>query len=277
MYIPYPLFAERAQNAIGTDEVYQQFGTTLDPGLWALDFGLSAESEQEQKGIIMSQKFEERLFAHITDGLPLSAEDQAMLAKNQEAQATLAEIQSLLKELAVARLSRPSAAAITKYAHFFSEINRAAQRKENHSLIDSVCDTLSSATAAASELFEQIKANLVWDGRQQFALQGSRGAMSQSYRLLYSADGADIEMLIEAEGNLRHITGEVLSLDDAPTHPTAPMLLHLLQPQSGIAFAETTSDAEGGFRLSPVKPGQYKLLITPSQGALLEVAPLEIT
>ena len=222
----------------------------------------------------MSDEFENRLLSHLIDGAPLSADEQLALENSPEAKATRAELRSLFDDLAVARRSQPSAAATARYADFFTQIKTTP----NPALISSLVET---ARTAASDLFDSLQATLAWDSRQQIAMQGARSAAGQSYRLLYSTAAADIEMLVEPEGNLRHITGEVLPLDDVqgrhPSSPISPLLLHLLQPQSGVAFADATSDAEGAFRLAPIAPGHYKLLVTPRQGAVLEVPSLEIT
>ena len=165
----------------------------------------------------------------------------------------------LVQELEIARRSRPSTQAIDTYHSFFEHVERKSP------LISS----------ALSEIIQGLRGQLMMDSRQQTALQGIRNAAATSYRLLYSTDRADIELLVEPDVRMRRIEGEVLALD--ADDPITPALVQLLRQGDDETIHETTCNEDERFHFADVLPGHYQLTIMPAIGASLEITQLEIT
>lgn len=159
----------------------------------------------------------------------------------------------LLLDLEVARRSEPSLAAIHRYQAIFSHVQ--------------------SPPSPLQRLMQQIRALLTWDSRTQPALQGIRGGSAHTYRQLYVAADAEIELMVERMGELRAIEGDLIDIgqDSAPTFALVELL-----DANGEATHIVETSASGLFRLENVAPGAYTIMITRQNAAPIEVPALEI-
>lgn len=186
-----------------------------------------------------------------------SAEFTAHLAQCVECERQFASLQRLAQAFSVARRSQPNRAQIERYQQMSS--------------------LLPQKTSALSEWVAQIRATLLQDSRQRLALQGMRSGGQQAYRLLYTADHVDIELLVDALGSSRHIEGEVLPVDGEEVQ--SPLLVELYATHSGQAehVWTTESTLQGRFRLDGVALGAYDVVITPTVGPSLRIEGIHIT
>ena len=203
----------------------------------------------------MNHLSDAQLYSLVFDPVRPTSEEADHLAECTQCQAQLASLGRLANELVVARHSQPSAAALANYNQLFAHV------RQQPSLLARAVQTL--------------RATLTWDSRQQQALQGVRSGSADRYRQLYTTTRAEIELLVTTRTpQRRDIEGELIAEHDG--EPLTPALLQLQGLGEPPTSYETESDAQGRFRLANVTPGRYHLLITPSEGALLEIDEVEI-
>jgi len=124
-----------------------------------------------------------------------------------------------------------------------------------------------------SIIAEWIEALLMLDSRQQLP-QGIRsGNVVTSYRLHYAAEQAEIELLVEPQGQRRRIEGEVFSIDG---EELGAALVQIQSLDSYEIVHETTSNENGRFRLENVNSDNCTMVVTPEAGPTIEIA-LELT
>jgi len=203
----------------------------------------------------MNHLSDAQLYSLVFDPVRPTSEEAAHLAECPQCQAQLASLGRLANELVVARRSRPSAAALANYSQLFAHVRQQPSR--------------------LARAVQTLRATLTWDSRQQQALQGVRSGSVDRYRQLYTTARAEIEFLVTTRTSQRRdIEGELIAEQEG--EPLTPALLQLQGLGEQPASYETESDAQGRFRLANVTPGRYQLLITPCQGALLEIDEVEI-
>lgn len=203
----------------------------------------------------MNHLNEERIAQHIFDAVVLNASEAEHVASCAECQMKVQSISALGRELAVARFSQPQQKSLDTYYQLFDQV------QTNPSFL--------------SRSVQWIKAQLQWDSRQQPALQGVRGAGSPSYRLLYSSDIADVELMVEARNGNRWVDGEIIPL--AENTIQFPALLQFSNQLVNQVVYEVESDQNGRFRVESLTPGNYSLSLLPSQGAHLQIESLGLT
>jgi hypothetical protein len=101
---------------------------------------------------------------------------------------------------------------------------------------------------------ERLRAALVFDSRQQPLLAGARDIEQNSFKLLYEARGAHIDLLCERESDHWNIAGQVLS--EVPSEFGWKVLASHPNGQT-----KTDTDTLGEFRLSGLTPGVYDLAV----------------
>lgn len=199
---------------------------------------------------------EEYLYTHLLDQALLSPVDADHLAACGECQNRLAALRDLLRELAIARRSEPSAAVLERYHQLFAHVPQQP--------------------GLLTRLVERLRAQLTWDSRRQPALQGLRNVATPHYRQLYTAAGAEIELMVaNRASHQRTLEGDIITL--AGHAPLAPALVELAATADPQQVHEVQSDAQGRFQVENVTPGHYQLTITPTHGASLAIDDLEIT
>ncbi len=209
---------------------------------------------------------EEQLFGVAFSVSPLSAIESAHLAACTLCQTQLAKVQLLSRELAVAKWSEPSTAAKERYAALFETART------------NTATPLTAINSWLGALAETVKASVMWNGRDQLLAQGVRNASTASYRLLYSTEQAEIELLIEPVAGHFKVEGELLPMQQEGQ--ILPVLLELyegpLSAPAGSAIFSGESDDEGRFHIPPMPAGAYSLCLVPPQGAIIVVDPLEL-
>ncbi len=169
----------------------------------------------------------------------------------------LLSLQRLAETFALARRSQPSVAQLDRY--------------------QKMAPLIQQAPSSVLERLSQLHAALMLDSRQRLGFEGVRSGGQHSYRLLYSAENADVELLVDAVGQTRRIEGEVLPLSDTALRP--PLLIELYA--GSLAGAEALwmaeSNQQGRFRLDGVTLGKYDVMITAADGPSLRIEAIEIT
>lgn len=200
---------------------------------------------------------EEELYAHIFQDRSLDERSANHLQHCKQCQQHVSALRRLAQEFLIARRSQPSPAQMARYVQLIQQVQQQS--------------------SVWTRLAQHVQMALALDSRQQSARQGLRSGMARAYRLLYSADAADVELLVEPEGYTRRIQGEVLPLDaDALL---APVLVELLSAEhkTGIAHWTVESNAQGRFQLDGITVGYYHLTITPTKGPYLQIKGIDIT
>ncbi|MBV7337282.1 hypothetical protein KFU94_55440 [Chloroflexi bacterium TSY] len=232
----------------------------------------------------MSELTIDRLFEYVFDDVALTADEQSLLARDHALRGELAQIRGLASELAIARASLPRTEIIERYTDLFQHVTHSV--KETEPPVHESIDLVGRVRRGMSNLLSSLQAQLTLDSRQGLALAGVRSTAASSYRLLYTTPEADIELLVDTSGNGRRLTGELLPLQENAIS-ILPALLHLSSIDDSdnassdslndTLVTQTTTDANGRFRLTGIKPGNYSLVLTPPEGDLIEIEPLEIT
>ena len=194
----------------------------------------------------------ETLLAMVFDN-HIDAEQLAHLSVCAECRRQMEELKELHLDLEIARRSQPAAAALDRYQAMFSHVQT----------------TPSPLLRAA----QRLRALLTWDSRSQPALQGVRSGGAHTYRQLYVAEDAEIELMVERAGEVRRVEGDLIRND--PSHANSPTLIELLDAAGETVHAVETDD-EGLFRFDNVAPGIYTALFTHPQAATIEVPALEV-
>ncbi len=209
----------------------------------------------------MNHLSDDQLYSLVFDPVRPTQEATIHLEACARCREQLTVLHQLRAELMVARHSQPTAAALQRYNQLFTQVQQPP--------------------SALSRVVQQLRATLTWDSRQQPALQGVRNVAATHYRQLYATARAEIELLVMARTpQRRELEGDIITLTGQEQVTPALLQLQVLyqdQINNEQASYEVMSDAEGRFRIADVLPGHYQLLITPIQGALLELDDLEIT
>lgn len=209
----------------------------------------------------MKHLSEDQLYAAAFDSTDadfgVNAEFIDHLAQCPDCHRQFTSLQRLAQSFSVARRSQPSSAQIERYQQMAS--------------------LLPPKSSTLSEWVAQIRATLLQDSRQRLALQGVRSGGQQAYRLLYTADHVDIELLVDALGSSRHIEGEVLPVDEKEMQSPLLVELHATHPGQAEQVWTTESTLQGRFRLDGVVLGAYDVVITPTVGPSLRIEGIQIT
>lgn len=197
---------------------------------------------------------EENFYDWLFGGIAPSAAEEQHLAGCAVCQAQWAAVQTLGQELQIAQASNPSVAALTRYFQFYDQVEQALSLGQRFTAF--------------------ITAHLQWDGRRQPAWQGVRNSQVASYRLLYGAKQAEIELLVAPREGRFHIDGEVVPL----TEPTTllPARCELQDMVSAETVNMTECQASGRFHLSNVPTGRYRLCFVPTSGPTIVIDELEL-
>ena len=166
-----------------------------------------------------------------------------------------AALQRLTDELTVAQASVVSPDAEARYLDMFAQT-----RSGRPSLL---------ARAAA-----WVQAQLAFDSRAQTAAAGVRSGGTLAYRLLFAADQAEVELMVEPVQSRRRLMGELV---DDRGEALAPALVELAAQDGSVRF-EAETDGFGRFLFEDLTPGNFALVITPSRvGDIIQVDSLVIT
>ncbi|GEM_PF-1535796 len=220
----------------------------------------------------MDHLSDERLLQLHLDEQALLPPEEAHLESCPTCQTLYAQYAALAEDLALARRSRPSAQALARYYRLFQEIPR------------------SSLAQRVERALRAVILGLGFDSRQQAALGVRRAAEGLGYRLLFSGDQADLELYVEPTGDTRRLEGALILGEDLgiegpfwvelrPIPEGAPSPYPAQESSRPVAV--TLSRPDGYFRIRDVRPGRYRLALTPTRGAVLapwlEVESIHIT
>jgi anti-sigma factor RsiW len=195
----------------------------------------------------------ERLHALVFDN-QIDAATAAHLADCPACRQQVEVLRNLRLDLEIARRSTPAPDHLDAYRAMFANVQ--------------------TQPSPLQRLSQQIRALLTWDSRTQPALMGVRSGNLQSYRQLYVADDAEIELLVERVGELRNVKGDVI--DGAPDAALpSSLLVELLDPNGEVVHV-VEADAGELFHFDNVAPGLYNAVITRSNAAMIELVGLEI-
>lgn len=200
----------------------------------------------------MSHLLSDQLYAAVFDRTPLPEAAAQHLAHCPACRRSYDALAALAQELAVGRAAAAPPALLDRYAALFAQVQQSP-------------DTLAT-------IWRSFTALLTWDSRQQPALQGVRSAAAGAYRLLYTANGAEIELLVEGDGHLFQVQGEIVAAEGANL---GPALIQWFTPDRELRY-ETTSSADGQFALRGLQRGLYHVAILPAAGVSIEIQRLEI-
>lgn len=202
----------------------------------------------------MTHLDQDRLYAFAFDGEQPDGAATTHLAGCAACRAQLAELTALATNLALARQSTPSEAALSRYTQLFAQIP--------------------AQPSPLASFIETIRASVLWNGREQSQTQGLRTAGPAGYRLLYATPQAEVELLVEPHDGTFTLEGEVLPIQEGA--PLLPMWLELQEQPAGTLIQTGESDAQGRFRLSGLPAGVYALYLLPPTGAALLLETLEL-
>lgn len=181
-----------------------------------------------------------------------TAQESAHLDACDQCRTALAEMTELLADLRLHMAATPDPATLDRYY--------------------ALADEIVPAPSLAARMWEAVSALLAWDSRTQ--LVGTvRSAAAADYRLLYTTEHADIEMMVSHTGNTRRIEGEYIPRNPAVS-PAAMIELEGASVSSGLV---ATSRPDGRFRLDAVVPGDYRITVVPVAGQLHVIDQLEIS
>ena len=160
--------------------------------------------------------------------------------------------------LLAARQDEPTPAEMARYIQIF----RQARKTENSLL---------------TQVSQWLRAQLVWDSRDEPLLQGMRNAVQDSYRLRYHVESATIELAIENNGRLRHIEGEIYAEDDEINDllfDTGPAFITLLR--HGEIVGETTADLDGRFGFTNLIAADYAMTLFLGETSRIELVTVNV-
>jgi len=150
----------------------------------------------------------------------------------------------------------PSVAELTSYKNLFQQIR-------------------TTQPSFVSRLSRWVQAQLVWDSRQEPALQGMRSAGQSDYRLRYTTGYTNIELAVAHEGRLHHIEGEIISATDNNfLFDTDLALITLLR--HGQVVAETNSDIDGRFGFADLVADQYAITLDLADRSHIELVTVNV-
>jgi hypothetical protein len=173
-----------------------------------------------------------------------------------------ADLTLLASELQVAARSQPSADAVQRYYGLFDQVEQQPQ--------------------GLKALWRDLAAALVWDSRQQAALQGVRSVAAAGYRLLYSAGSMELELMVETDGRRRHVEGDLIAASGEAVRPALVTLERLdgnsaLSPELLAGELLETETVDGRFRFQDVLPGRYRMTVATLTDETIVVDSLDIT
>lgn len=203
----------------------------------------------------MTHLSEEQIYQTIFDRTSLSKAAVDHIVTCDACQEKVRQLQMFYQELTVAERSQPAPSVLAAYYQLFDQVQ--------------------SEPSALRRGIAWLRAQLRWDSRQQPALQGVRGAGSPTYRLLYSSEVADVDLLVEARNGSRRIEGEIVPLETSELQ--LPALLQVSNLLNSESVYEVESDSEGRFRIESLMPGTYSFALMPRQGANLQIDELRLT
>jgi hypothetical protein len=214
------------------------------------------------EGGVMQHFAEDHIYALLFDRQRLTDAEVEHLNKCESCRHQLAIAQQMATTMAVERRSRPSQAQIERYTQLYEQVERR---------------TPAHPTPERPGWMQLLQMTLALDSRHRPALAGLRSGGMRNYRLLYSADAADVELLVEPAGDARHIEGEVLPLDEEQL--TTPVLVEFIPAERQEERPQWTveSSKQGRFQFDGITPGYYDLVITPYSGPFLQIKEIEIT
>jgi hypothetical protein len=185
-------------------------------------------------------------------------EAQHHLAGCKVCQQQVANIRRLITEMGIAAHSKPTSHQLARYRQLASHIHRQP--------------------SPWARLITQIQQmTLTLDNRQRLSLQGWRSGSMKTYRLLYSADSAEVELVVETQGERRRIEGEILPLEPATLNIPVLVEFHASDGQSDRPEIVVESTLQGRFQFNSVPLGYYSLMITPIEGPYLQIEGINIT
>jgi hypothetical protein len=190
--------------------------------------------DQEQP---MSHLTEDTLLLHLLDGAALADADRLHLDECAECRHRAAGLTTLLQSMEIARRSRPTAVALARLRVLSAHI-----------------ETRSAIEHAAEQVTAWVRARLMLDTRA--SLQGVR-SIGGPYRLLYSTDDVDVELLIEPANGRHRLDGELVPLD---AEDLTAALVQLAR-DDGHPVAETEAGTDGRFRIEELDAGAYRLWV----------------
>jgi hypothetical protein len=196
----------------------------------------------------MEHLHDTRLMEAVYDDAALTADELAHLAQCHDCRRAHVSLQTLASELDVARASAVSVAAEARYAGLFTAARQGAAQ--------------TPWKRAAAWIYAQ----LAFDSRAQALAAGVRSSASTNYRLLFAADQAEVELMVEPVQARRRLMGELVEVMGGLA---APALVELAQAD-GKTILEAVTDEQGRFLFNDLPTGQYTLTI-------IQVEPLEIT
>ena len=199
---------------------------------------------------------DDQLYQRIIDKEALSAESMHHLNACSYCLSRSNSVLHFIQEIKIARRSQPSTQALQRYTALFRYVEQNSQ------------------PSVVAEIWNALRATLLLDSREE-AWAGTRSANVASYRLLYTTERADIELLVEPSNRGRRLEGEILTLDQ--DDQMTPALLQLHNITANTVLHETECNELGRFQFEEVQPDQYQLLITPLHGATIQVDSLSIT
>jgi hypothetical protein len=207
---------------------------------------------------MMNHLADEQLYQAAFASQTLADEVQGHLAGCEVCQQQVAAIHRLADEVSIAARSQPTSRQLERYFQLASHVQRQP----------------SPWTRLLTHIQQM---TLTLDNRQRLGLQGWRSGSMNAYRLLYSAGSADVELLVETQGHVRRIEGEVLPLQ--PESLSSPVLVELQTPadQAGHPDLIAESTLQGRFQFNNVPLGYYSLMITPIEGPYLQIEGVNIT
>jgi hypothetical protein len=205
---------------------------------------------------------EDRIYELLFDRQRLTDAEVEHLNKCESCRHELTIVKQMATTIAIERRSRPSQAQIERYAQLYEQLER---------------HTPAHSTPQRPGWMQLLQMTLALDSRHSPALAGLRSGGMRNYRLLYSTDAADVELLVEPAGDARRIEGEVLSLDEEQLTP--PVLVEFTPAERHEERPQWTveSSNQGRFQFNAIALGNYDLVITPYSGPFLQIKGIEIT
>lgn len=215
-------------------------------------------------GEITGHVTEERIIESIWDGVALSTTERGHVSLCPQCRQQVEFYVRLHEEFAVARLSQLTPEVESKLMAVLDQSKQVDQNGQESPL-----------HRLAGAMLEWVEALPLWDSRQQASAVAVRNSNQQSYRLLFGADSTEVELMVEPQGGLLRIVGEVMMPEAQEVNGLA--LIELMAPSDTKRAIETESDAHGRFALEHVPPGRYVMTITPRYSPVVVIEPLELT
>lgn len=189
----------------------------------------------------MAHLSDDSIYSLTFENRALGTEESVHFATCAECQARASASVDLARTLHVARLSEPN----------------VEQRARLYALASEV-----QTSGLAQRITSWVRAILAMDTRVQSAASGIRG-METTYRLLYSTQSLDVELMVDPTNGARTIQGALLPIAQ---HEEGGATLVQLTGGSN-ARIETESTPDGRFQFLDVSPGRYDMWIVRTDPA----------